>query len=117
MLLELTGEAGVAYATILMTTLVVIFGEVLPKTYAMRHAERMAIFVAPGLRMVMTVLNPLNLLVRLVVNAVLRLSGTRLEAGGLVAVSERLRGAIAFYSAAGGIRKLERDMLGAVLDL
>ena len=116
-LIRLAGDAGVAYATILMTVLVVIFGEVLPKTYAIRHAEKMAMAVAPVARLLVTLLQPVTLTVRLIVDAALRLFGTSLEGGALVPVADRLRGALAVYSAEGSIKKLERDMLGAVLDL
>ena len=46
-LIKLFGDAGIAYATLIMTALVVIFAEVLPKTYAIRNPERMALGVAP----------------------------------------------------------------------
>ena len=51
-LLKLFGDAGVAYATIVMTVLVVVFAEVLPKTYAIVNADRMALAVAPVVRSV-----------------------------------------------------------------
>ena len=44
------GEVGVAYATAVMTVLVVLFAEVLPKTYAIVNADRMALAVAPIMR-------------------------------------------------------------------
>ncbi|NBP72219.1 MAG: DUF21 domain-containing protein [Alphaproteobacteria bacterium] len=40
-LISLFGETGVIYATIAMTLLVLIFGEILPKTYAFRNADRL----------------------------------------------------------------------------
>jgi len=46
-LISVAGDAGVAYATIGMTLVILIFAEVLPKTYAIRHADRVAIRVAP----------------------------------------------------------------------
>ena len=46
--LHLFGEAGVVYATIVMTVIVVLFAEVLPKTYAILNADRMALAVAPA---------------------------------------------------------------------
>jgi Mg2+/Co2+ transporter CorB len=115
--LRLTGDAGVAVATLVMTVLVVIFGEVLPKTYAIRHSERMAMAVGPLARGLVVLLTPLTLLLRLIVNAVLRLFGTSLEGGSLIPVQDQLRGAIAAYTAEGTLPKHERDMLGAVLDL
>ena len=46
-LIKVFGDAGVVYATIIMTMLLLIFSEVLPKTYAFHHAESMALRVAP----------------------------------------------------------------------
>ena len=47
MFLTLFGEEGVVYATIVMTVIVVLFAEVLPKTYAILNADRMALAVSP----------------------------------------------------------------------
>ena len=41
------GEAGVVYATVAMTVLVLVFGEILPKTYALRNAEGLALRLSP----------------------------------------------------------------------
>ena len=60
LMIQLFGEAGVAYATIGMTVLVLIFAEVLPKTYAIRHADSAAVLVAPVIRAVVFVLSPIT---------------------------------------------------------
>ena len=54
-LMQIFGEVGVVYATLIMTLLVLIFAEVLPKTYAFHHAESMAMFIAPVIRFVIIV--------------------------------------------------------------
>ncbi len=59
----LLGEGAVAIATLVMTGLVLVFSEVLPKTYAITNAETMAARVSPLIRGVVVVLSP-------VVNAV-----------------------------------------------
>src|SRR5262247_157521 len=51
------GPAGVAYATAVMTVLIVIFSAVLPKTYAFAFADRLALLVAPLMRVMIAVLN------------------------------------------------------------
>ena len=56
--ITLLGENGVFAATVVMTLLVLIFSEVLPKTYAIHHADKMAVFVAPILRVVRRHLRP-----------------------------------------------------------
>src|SRR6185295_12923083 len=49
-LLRAFGTAGVFYATVVMTLLVLIFGEVLPKTYALINNDRVALALAPFVR-------------------------------------------------------------------
>src|SRR5262249_17431357 len=46
-LIRLFGGHGVAYATAVMTVLIVVFAEVLPKTYAINNADNLALSVAP----------------------------------------------------------------------
>ena len=56
LMIGIFGEAGVIYATIAMTALVLIFGEVMPKTYAFHNADRVALLVAPTFKYVVAVL-------------------------------------------------------------
>lgn len=53
------GEAGVLYATVAMTVVVLIFSEVIPKTIAIVHAEAIACRVAAPLRMIQQLLAPI----------------------------------------------------------
>ena len=52
------GEAGIAYATIIMTILVVLFAEILPKTYALQNTDRVALKVAPFIRPIIFPFSP-----------------------------------------------------------
>ena len=65
--LHLFGEAGVVYATIVMTVIVVLFAEVLPKTYAILNADRMALAVAPVVRLLVAVLAPVTAAIQWIV--------------------------------------------------
>src|SRR6056297_2062578 len=58
MFTRLFGESGVALATLVMTLLVLIFAEVLPKTYAINDPERAAARAAPLIGAVIRVLSP-----------------------------------------------------------
>ena len=55
---EAFGNAGVGIATGIMTLLVLVFGEVIPKNLAAAHAENWAMFIAPFIRLVSFVLTP-----------------------------------------------------------
>ena len=79
-LIGLFGEAEVVYATVLMTVLVIIFAEILPKTYAINRAERAALAVAPAIRALVWVLGPINRVTSQVVRGVLSLFGVRVSA-------------------------------------
>ena len=117
-LIGLFGEAGVAYATIGMTLLVLIFAEVLPKTYALRNADRIALAVAPVMRLMVIVLSPVTLAVQAVVRLTLRLLGVKAAAGDhALSAEQELRGAIDLHAREGAMVKQERDMLGSILDL
>ncbi len=117
-LIGLAGEAGIAYATIGMTALVLVFAEVLPKTYALGNADRVALAVAPVMRVLVFLLSPVTAAVQGIVRATLRAIGAD-TAGGkqLVSPHEELRGAIDLHAIEGAVVKHERDMLGGILDL
>jgi len=116
--LSFFGEAGVVYATVVMTVIVVLFAEVLPKTYAILNADRMALVVAPAVRFVVAVLAPVTAAMQWIVRHTLRLFGASIsDDAEVLSAHEELRGAIDLYHKAGGVVKLTRDMLGGVLDL
>ena len=116
--LTLFGEQGVAYATIVMTIIVVLFAEVLPKTYAILNADRMALTVAPAVRFVVALLAPITNTIQFLVRHTLRLFGAPIsDEAEVLSAHEELRGTIDLIHKEGGVVKLDRDMLGGVLDL
>ncbi len=116
--LTLFGEEGVVYATIVMTVIVVLFAEVLPKTYAILNADRMALALAPAIRVVVGVLAPVTATMQWIVRHTLRLFGVSIsDDAEVLSAHEEIRGAIELHHKEGGVVKLTRDMLGGVLDL
>ncbi|MDY3032212.1 MAG: hemolysin family protein [Clostridia bacterium] len=57
---RLLGDKGVSVSTAVMTILVLIFGEITPKSIAKNSPERFALFSAPILRVINVILTPLN---------------------------------------------------------
>ena len=116
--LNVVGEAGVAIATLVMTALVVIFAEVMPKSWALSNPDKFALTVAPILRPVVFVLTPVTKLVTFLVRAILRLAGVRIdEAESMLTAHEELRGAVEVLHREGSVVKDDRDRLGGILDL
>ena len=118
LMIDMFGEAGIAYATLGMTLLVLIFAEVLPKTYAINTADRMALAVAPAISMLVAVLSPFTLAINTVVRGTLKIFGADKAAAEPVAPPEtELRGAIELHEGAEEVGHHERAMLRSVLDL
>ncbi len=117
-LIRLFGDAGVAYATLVMTLMVLIFAEVLPKTYAIHNADKMALAISPQLRLVVALLAPVTQLIHLIVRGTLRVFGLRLDPGiSSRLAEEELRGAIELFVADQQEVRQERAMLHSILDL
>src|ERR1700743_3069702 len=74
------GEVGVLYATAVMTILVVIFAEVLPKTIAINAPDRVSLAVARPMRALMYILGPLVTVIEAVVRVLLLLFGVKIGA-------------------------------------
>src|SRR3546814_4400815 len=109
---RLFGASGVAYATAVMTVLVVIFGEVLPKTYALSHADRVALRVAPVIRVLVLVLAPITHAIHIVVSVILRPFGILLGPElSDIHREEELRGAIELHKGPRPDIRHERRML------
>ena len=116
-LLRLFGDAGVVYATAIMTVLIVIFSEVVPKTVAIRHHDAVALRIAAPLRALVFLFRPLTTAIGWVVRLVLRGLRIPTSAGDVVSASQQLRGIIDALGAGGELAKHAHDMLDGVLDL
>ena len=118
LLITIFGDAGVAYATITMTLLILIFSEILPKTYAIRNASQSALFVAPAIKVIVWILTPVTSSISFVVRGILKIFGIDFPAEDIFGTnSEELRGAIELHAGLDKNIKQERDMLRSVMDL
>ena len=115
---KLFGPNGVPLATLIMTLLVLIFAEVLPKTYAITNPETAAARVAGPIAMIVLVFAPIVSFVRLLVRGLLHLFGVKTDPdAGVLAVKEEIAGAIALGHVEGVVQKEDRDRLLGALDL
>ncbi len=117
-LTKLFGQNGVALATLGMTLLVLIFAEVLPKTYAITNPETVAARVATPVRFVILVFAPMVSAVRLLVRLVLRMFGVKADPdSNILAVREEIAGALQLSHSEGVVEKEDRDRILGALDL
>jgi Mg2+/Co2+ transporter CorB len=112
------GDVGVLYATAVMTVLVVVFAEVLPKTAAINNPERASLLVARPMSVVVRLFGPALMGVEWLVRRLLRMVGIRIgENQPILSAHEELRGTVDLLHREGGVEKLDRDMMGGLLDL
>ena len=115
---RLFGESGVALATLVMTLLVLVFSEVLPKTYAITNAETAAALVSRPIALVVLVFSPVVSAVRFFVRGVLRLLGVTVDPdSNILAVREEIAGALQLGHSEGVVEKEDRDRILGALDL
>jgi Mg2+/Co2+ transporter CorB len=118
LLTRLFGDSGVALATLGMTLLVLIFGEVLPKTLAIQSPEPLAMRVAPVIRVLIVVFAPVVAVVRALVRGLLAPFGFRADpAANILAVREEIAGALQLGHSEGVVEKEDRDRILGALDL
>lgn len=112
------GNSGVALAsaTAVMTVLILIFAEVLPKTYAISQPDKLALGVARPINWVVRLLAPIVMVVQLIVNGVLRLFGVDTKASAWSAADE-IKGAVDLHLKEGGVAKRARDQIYGVLEI
>ena len=119
-LLETTlGPRAVAVATVVMTVVILVFGEVLPKTLAIARTDRFALTVAWPVRKAVAILGPIVNSVQYIVWKVLGVFGVRQAQEGdeVLPAHEEIRGTVDLHHREGGVEREHRDMIGGILDL
>ena len=116
--LALFGDAGVVYATLVMTAVVLIFAEVAPKTFAITNTDRVALALSRPLRLITVLFGPVTAAVQFIVRHTFRVFGLNVDdSQQVLSAHEELRGAINLHHHEGSVVKIDRDMLGGILDL
>ncbi len=112
------GDSGVALATLVMTLLVLVFAEVMPKTYAITNPETAATRVSKVISTLVLLLSPIVTAIRWYVRLSLRAFGVKADPGkSVLAVHEEIAGTIALGHSEGAVLKDDRDRLLGALDL
>jgi Mg2+/Co2+ transporter CorB len=115
---SLVGENGAVYATIIMTALLLVFAEVLPKTLAINYPDAMSLRVAKIITPFVSVFGPVLAAVEFIVRTVLSLVGVDIGHGRtILSPYEELKGAVDIMHEEGNVERSARDMFGGVLDL
>ncbi|MBI4698097.1 MAG: HlyC/CorC family transporter [Nitrospirae bacterium] len=109
-------KIGILIATIAMTFLTVVFGELTPKTFAVTHAERIALLMAKPLEIYMKIITPLVWVFSKLSNSVIRLLGGEIGPTPQFMTEDEMKAMISIGEEEGAIEKEEKKMLHKVFE-
>ena len=112
--ISIFGDVGVIIATVVMTSLVVIFAEILPKIIALKYSDLWSLRAALPIKLTIKILGPIASLAQKVSSYFVKDNN---DSRKLVDAHDELRGQISIHHQEGEVKKGDRDMLGAILDL
>ena len=116
LLIDYFGSEGIFYSTLVMTCLIVIFAEVLPKNIALIKADRFALFFSWPLTVFVKIFYPVNLILKFLNHLVYKIFGID-QKNSAHSVTEDIRNMIDMHEDEGDLHKDESEMINAILDL
>lgn len=115
--IKLFGEAGLIYATASMTILVIIFAEIMPKTFAIKAPEKMLMLFFPIIWIVLRFFYPLTNYIQKFINRFVAIFFKKKISNSKTEELSELRSTIELKAIDGSIVKKDKDLLEGVLDL
>ncbi|NOX97054.1 MAG: HlyC/CorC family transporter [Nitrospirae bacterium] len=119
-LFRLLGPGAVGRATALsigiMTFLILVFGEIAPKTYARQNAEKVALQIIKLLRLLSQILSPLTIALVFVANIIIRFSGGKITKPGPFMTEEEIRGMLSVGEEEGVLEEKEKEMIDSIFE-
>lgn len=112
--LDMVGQKGVGIATLIATLLLLIFGEITPKTISTRCPDRIAYALAPFVQVVVVIMHPVVAIVTLVARGVLRIFGIKTNAKKQSYTEEEIKTFFDMSSESGVIEENENRMMSQV---
>ena len=114
--IKIFGNKFVGLGTGILTLILLVFGEISPKTYAAVHAEKTALRVAGPIRTLMTVMTPVIFIINALSGVLLRLTGTDPDQKAETITEDELRTIVDVSHEEGVIENEERKMINNVVD-
>ncbi len=114
--INLWGEQGVAAATALMTVLVLIFGEITPKTISANNPEKVAVFVAKPIKIFMTLLKPVVGVFNVITKIIFKILGVDDDGVKPFITEEELKAMVNVSHEEGLLEIEEREIINNVFE-
>ncbi|MDB0440478.1 HlyC/CorC family transporter [Clostridioides difficile] len=112
----LMGEKGVAIATAVMTVLVLIFGEITPKTIAASNSEKVSLLVSKPIRVIIFILRPVVWVFNIITNVIFKLFGITHKGAKSFITEEELKTMVNVSHEEGVLEMEEREIINNVFE-
>lgn len=109
-------DFGIVIATVVMTFLTVVFGELAPKTFAVSHAEKIALFMAKPMELYIRLISPVIWIFNKLSHLTIRLFGGEVKPSPQFLTEEEMKAMISIGEEEGAIEKEEKEMLHNVFE-
>ena len=109
-------DVGIVIATIAMTLLTVVFGELAPKTFAVSHAEKIALALARPVEIYIKAISPLVFLFNGLSNFIIRVLGGEVRSAPQLLTEDEMKAMIRMGEEDGTIEKEEKEMLHNIFE-
>ncbi|WP_294187653.1 hemolysin family protein [uncultured Clostridium sp.] len=113
---KLIGPSGVGVVTVVMTILVLIFGEITPKSIAKQNSEKVSLFVSKPIGIIVKVFNPLVIVFTSISSVFIRLLGGDPKATEPFITEEELRTMVGVSEEEGVLEDVEKEMIFNVFE-
>ena len=112
--MTLLGSNGVPVATAVMTVLVLLFGEITPKTIAANNSEKVAIFVSRPIKVIIFILKPVVWVFNLVTGVIFKILGVKDKSNQPYITEEELKTMVNVGHEEGVLEIEEREIINNV---
>lgn len=111
----LGADKGAAVSTVVMTIIVLIFGEVVPKNYGKANADSLAMFVSGPISVLMVIFKPLSFILGNISKFVIKITGSS-EDGKPSVTEEELKYIVESIEEEGVLEEKESDLVQSALE-
>lgn len=114
--MDFFGAAGVGIATAIMTVLVLIFGEITPKSLAANNAEKVSLKVSRLISIIIKLLNPIIIIFTYITNFIIRMLSNKDSSRKPIITEEELKTMVDVSHEEGILELEEKQMIQNVFD-
>jgi len=104
-------DKGIIIATIVITILTVVFGELTPKTFGVTYAEGISLFLARPMEIFIKIISPFVWIFNKLSNSIIRLFGGKIKSAPHFLTEEEMKSMITIGEEEGALEKEEKEML------